>query len=136
MATPGEKRFWLLRRLCKVFTAGAWVVLGLVLVVTPVAVVRALMQQDQAALSEWLQYGVSGLLIFVNLIWLAQSIQVVLAIEENTRHGAYVLEKLTTLAQQIRDRLPNEGGAAVTAGVRPPRSDGPGAGPGRGQDVR
>jgi len=108
VTTPGEKRFWLLRRLCKVFTAGAWAVLGLVLVVTPVAVVRALLGQDQAALAEWIQYGVSGLLIFVNLIWLAQSIQVVLAIEENTRHGTYVLEKLTTLTQQIRDRLPLE----------------------------
>jgi uncharacterized membrane protein len=104
-----EKRFWLLRRLSKAFTAGAWVVLGLVLVVTPVAVARAVLQHDRESLIEWVQYGASGLLIFVNLIWLAQSIQVVLAIEENTRHTGYVLEKLASLVQQVRDRLP-EGG--------------------------
>jgi hypothetical protein len=120
MASPGEKKFWLLRRLSRGFTAGAWVVLALVLVVTPVAVARALMQHDQDSLIEWLQYGASGLLIFVNLIWLAQSIQVVVAIEENTRHTGYVLERLTTLAQQIRDRLPERGDEdhGPTAGPR------------------
>jgi hypothetical protein len=38
----------------------------------------------------------------------AQSIQAILAIEENTRHTSFVLEKLTTLVQQVRDRLPEE----------------------------
>ncbi len=121
MATSGEKKFWLLRRLAKGFNAAAWVVLALVLVVTPVAVARAVMQHDQDSLIEWLQYGASGLLIFVNLIWLAQSIQVVVAIEENTRHAGFVLEKLTTLAQQIRDRLPEGGGGGDSgAGGREP----------------
>jgi uncharacterized membrane protein len=106
-----ERRFWLLRRLSKGFTAGAWVVLAFVVVVTPVAVARAILQHDRDSLIEWLQYGASGLLIFVNLIWLAQSIQVVVAIEENTRHTGFVLEKLASLMQQVRDRLPDGHGA-------------------------
>jgi len=106
--TPGEKKFWLLRRLSKVFTVAAWVVLLLVVLVTPVAVARALIQGSHDEIVFWLSYAGSGLLIFVNLIWVAQSIQAILAIEENTRHSGYVLEKLTTLAQQIRDRLPAE----------------------------
>ncbi|MGH7681335.1 MAG: hypothetical protein ACRENN_05040 [Candidatus Eiseniibacteriota bacterium] len=106
MSTPGEKRFWLLRRLSRAFSVGAWVVLALVVVVTPVAVARAYLQQNHEELVFWLSYAGSGLLIFVNLIWVAQSIGAILAIEENTRHTGYVLEKLTTLAQQIRDRLP------------------------------
>ncbi len=44
----------------------------------------------------------------MNLLWIAQSIQVILAIEENTKQSTYVLEKLTTLAQQIRDRLADD----------------------------
>ena len=110
MASPGEKRFWLLRRLSKVFLVSAWIVLILVVVVTPVAVVRAVIQGNHDELIFWLSYAGSGLLIFVNLLWVAQSIQAILAIEENTRHTGYVLEKLTTLAQQIRDRLPQESG--------------------------
>ena len=110
MATPGEKRFWLLRRLSKVFLVIAWIVLILVVIVTPVAVVRAIIQGNHEELVFWLSYAGSGLLIFVNLLWVAQSIQAILAIEENTRHTGFVLEKLTTLAQQIRDRLPPEPG--------------------------
>ena len=131
MATPGEKRFWLLRRLSKVFLVIAWIVLILVAVVTPVAVVRAVIQGNHDELVFWLSYAGSGLLIFVNLLWVAQSIQAILAIEENTRHTGYVLEKLTTLAQQIRDRLPQESGTGSEGssgrggpGDRP----GPGAG--------
>ena len=129
MATPGEKKFWLLRRLSKVFMVAAWIVLILVILVTPVAVARALIQGSHDELIFWLSYAGSGLLIFVNLIWVAQSIQAILAIEENTRHSGYVLEKLTTLAQQIRDRLPaepdvgSEGGPGVG-------SNRPGAGTG------
>src|SRR5688572_6448943 len=100
-----EKRFWLLRRLAKVLTVGAWLVFGLVVLVTPVGVARGLIAQNQAEVWDWIKYGLSGGLIFINLLWIAQSIQVILAIEENTKQSTYVLEKLTTLAQQIRDRL-------------------------------
>ena len=99
-----KKRFWLLRRLAKALTVVAWVVFALVLLVTPVGVARALLSQDGADAFEWVKYGVSGLLIFVNLLFLAQSIQVILAIEENTKHASHVLEKLATLMQQIRDQ--------------------------------
>lgn len=108
-----RKRFWLLRRLAKVLTVTAWVVFALVLLVTPVGVARALFIQDWADAIEWVKYGVSGLLIFVNLLFVAQSIQVILAIEENTKRASLVLEKLTTLTQQIRDQ--EEGGAEPAA---------------------
>ena len=124
MSTPGEKRFWLLRRLSKVFLVIAWIVLTLVVLVTPVAVARALIQGSHEELVFWLSYAGSGLLIFVNLLWVAQSIQAILAIEENTRHTGYVLEKLTTLAQQIRDRMPVEPSEGSSGG----RPDQPGAG--------
>ena len=118
MAGPGDKKFWLLRRLARAFNVAAWIVLGLVVLVTPVAVARFLMQRNQEEVVFWLSYAASGLLIFINLIWVAQSIQVILAIEENTRHATFVLEKLTTLAQQIRDRLPDgEGTTGSDAGV-------------------
>ena len=131
MATPGEKRFWLLRRLSKGFLVAAWIVLILVLLVTPVAVARALLQGNHDELIFWLSYAGSGLLIFVNLLWVAQSIQAILAIEENTRHAGYVLEKLTTLAQQIRDRLPAEPGAGSEEGrTRNTASNRPGVGAG------
>lgn len=114
MASPGEKKFWLLRRLARAFNVAAWIVLGLVVLVTPVAVARFLLQHNQEEVVFWLSYAASGLLIFINLIWVAQSIQVILAIEENTRHATFVLEKLTTLTQQIRDRLPDgEGGGSM-----------------------
>jgi len=113
MASPGEKKFWLLRRLARAFNVAAWIVLGLVILVTPVAVARFLLQRNQEEVVFWLSYAASGLLIFINLIWVAQSIQVILAIEENTRHATFVLEKLTTLAQQIRDRLPDGEGASA-----------------------
>jgi hypothetical protein len=114
MSSPGEKKFWLLRRLARAFNVAAWIVLGLVVLVTPVAVARFLLQRNQDEVVFWLSYAASGLLIFINLIWVAQSIQVILAIEENTRHATFVLEKLTTLAQQIRDRLPDSEGAGST----------------------
>jgi uncharacterized membrane protein len=100
-----EKRFWLLRRLAKAMTIGAWLVFALVVVVTPVGIARSLVNGDRLELFEWLKYGASGGLIFVNLLWIAQSIQVILAIEENTKQSTYVLEKLTTLMQQMRDRV-------------------------------
>jgi len=114
MSSPGEKKFWLLRRLARAFNVAAWIVLGLVVLVTPVAVARFLLQRNQDEVVFWLSYAASGLLIFINLIWVAQSIQVILAIEENTCHATFVLEKLTTLAQQIRDRLPDGEGAGST----------------------
>lgn len=100
-----EKRFWLLRRLAKAMTIGAWLVFALIVVVTPVGVARSVVSGDRLELFEWLKYGASGGLIFVNLLWIAQSIQVILAIEENTKQSTYVLEKLTTLVQQVRDRI-------------------------------
>lgn len=105
MSMIPEKRFWLLRRLAKAMTIGAWLVFGLVIVVTPVGIARSLVNGDRLELFEWLKYGASGGLIFVNLLWIAQSIQVILAIEENTKQSTYVLEKLTTLTQQMRDRV-------------------------------
>jgi uncharacterized membrane protein len=105
MSMIPEKRFWLLRRLVKVMTVGAWLVLGLVLLVTPVGIARGLLSGNNVEVWDWIKYGASGGLIFINLLWVAQGIQVILAIEENTKHSTYVLEKLTTLAQQIRDRL-------------------------------
>ena len=107
MSSPGERRFWLLRRLSKAFSVAAWIVLILVVLVTPVAVARAVLQQNHDEMVFWLSYAASGLLIFINLIWVAQSIQVILASEENPRHATFVLEKLTTLTQQVRDRLPD-----------------------------
>ena len=52
-----------------------------------------------------LAYGASGGFIFIYLLYTAQWIQVILAVEENTKQATYVLEKLTTLTQQVRDRL-------------------------------
>jgi uncharacterized membrane protein len=127
MASPGEKKFWLLRRLARAFNVAAWIVLGLVVLVTPVAVARFLLQRNQDEVVFWLSYAASGLLIFINLIWVAQSIQVILAIEENTRHATFVLEKLTTLAQQIRDRLPDGEGAGSTGSDAGVGGLGPGA---------
>ena len=106
MQTTGEKRFWLLKRLSRAFSVAAWIVLTLVVLVTPVAVARAFFLRNMEEVWFWLTYAASGLLIFINLIWVAQSIQAILAIEENTRHTSFVLEKLTTLVQQVRDRLP------------------------------
>jgi len=127
MSSPGEKKFWLLRRLARAFNVAAWIVLGLVVLVTPVAVARFLLQRNQDEVVFWLSYAASGLLIFINLIWVAQSIQVILAIEENTRHATFVLEKLTTLAQQIRDRLPDSEGAGSTGSDAGVGGLGPGA---------
>lgn len=122
MAPTGEKRFWLLRRLSRAFSIAAWIVLVLVVLVTPVAVARAMLTRNNEELVFWLSYAASGLLIFINLIWIAQSIGAVLAIEENTRHAGYVLEKLTTLTQQIRDRLPEQPGEPTGEAAPPPPS--------------
>ena len=116
MSMIPEKRFWLLRRLARVLTFGAWIVFALVVLVTPVGIARGVVGGDTAEMIEWLKYGASGGLIFLNLLWIAQSIQVILAIEENTKQSTYVLEKLTTLAQQIRDRLGEEAERASEPG--------------------
>jgi hypothetical protein len=129
MSNPGQRHFWLLRRLSKAFMVAAWIVLILVVLITPVAVARALLQQNHEEMLFWLSYAGSGLLIFINLIWVAQSIQAILAIEENTRHSGFVLEKLTTLAQQIRDRMPERVGSdseePVGSGQEPRSRGGP-----------
>jgi uncharacterized membrane protein len=113
MATPTEKRFWLLRRLSKVMSVLAWVVLVIIALVVPVGFARAIMARSQEDFMAWLAYGVSGGFIFIYLLYMAQWIQVILAVEENTKQATYVLEKLTTLTQQVRDRL---GEPAETAG--------------------
>lgn len=100
-----ERRFWLLRRLSRVLSVLAWIVLGLVVVVVPVGLARGYLAGSGAEVTETLTYGASGLLVFIWLIYMAQWIQVILAIEENTKQQTYVLEKLATLTQQVRDRL-------------------------------
>jgi hypothetical protein len=105
MSAATEKRFWLLRRLSKVMSVGAWIVLVIVLLVTPVGFARAIIAGAPDEFMQWLGYAVSGIALFVWLLYNAQLIQVILALEENTKQTAYVLEKLTTLTQQVRDRL-------------------------------
>lgn len=100
-----ERRFWLLRRLGKILSAVAWVALALTVVITPVGIARALLSGATEEIWEWLKYGLSGGLLFLYGIFLAQSIEVVLAIEENSKQATFVLEKLTSLTQQVRDRL-------------------------------
>jgi uncharacterized membrane protein len=100
-----ERRFWLLRRLGKILSAVAWIALGLTVVITPVGIARAVLGGATEEIWEWLKYGLSGGLFFLYGVFLAQSIEVVLAIEENTKQATFVLEKLTSLTQQVRDRL-------------------------------
>jgi hypothetical protein len=128
MTMVPKKRFWLLRRLAKSLTVTAWIVFALVVLVTPVGVARALLSQDGAEAFEWVKYGVSGLLIFVNLLFVAQSIQVILAIEENTKHTSLVLEKLTTLTQQIRDQREERAEEVAAAAMGGEREVDPGGG--------
>src|SRR5882672_4771358 len=105
MAAPTEKRFWLLRRLSRVMSVLAWVVLVLIALVVPVGFARAIVARSPEDFMQTLAYGVSGGFIFIYLLYMAQWIQVILAVEENTKQTTYVLEKLTTLMQQVRDRL-------------------------------
>ncbi len=105
MAPSTEKRFWLLRRLSKVMSILAWVVLVIIALVVPVKFAMAIMARSQEDFMATLAYGVSGGFIFIYLLYMAQWIQVILAVEENTKQATYVLEKLTTLTQQVRDRL-------------------------------
>jgi uncharacterized membrane protein len=100
-----ERRFWLLRRLCKVLSALGWVALGLTILITPVGIARAMLSGSTSEIWDWVKYGASGGLFFLYVVFLAQSIEVVLAVEENTKQSTFVLEKLTTLMQQVRDRL-------------------------------
>jgi len=105
MSMATEKRFWLLRRLSKLMSVLAWVVLVVVALVVPVGVARALVGRSLEDLLQTLAYGASGAFIFIYLLYTAQWIQVILAVEENTKQSTYVLEKLTTLMQQVRDRM-------------------------------
>ena len=100
-----ERRFWLLRRLCKVLSVVGWVALGLTILITPVGIARAVLSGNSPEIWDWVRYGASGVVFFLYVVFVAQSIEVVLAVEENTKHSAFVLEKLTTLMQQVRDRL-------------------------------
>src|SRR3989442_1513237 len=105
MGLSSEKRFWLLRRLSKVMSVLAWIVLVIVALVVPVGLARSIVARSMEDLLQTLTYGVSGGFIFIYLLYTAQWIQVILAVEENTKQATYVLEKLTTLTQQVRDRL-------------------------------
>ena len=105
MAPASEKRFWLLRRLSKVMSVLAWIVLVIVALVVPVGLARSIVARSLEDLLQTLTYGVSGGFIFIYLLYTAQWIQVILAVEDNTKQTTYVLEKLTTLTQQIRDRI-------------------------------
>ena len=125
-----ERRFWLLRRLSRLMGILAWVVLALVVLVVPVGTARALIGQSWDELIETLGYGVSGLGLFIMLLYMAQWIQVILALEENTRHGTFVLEKLATLTQQVRDRVGalEEAGTGAREAREQTQSPGPGSG--------
>ena len=105
MAWLPERRFWLLRRLCKALSVVGWIALGLTILITPVGIARAILGGSSEEIWDWVKYGASGGLFFLYVVFLAQSIEVILAIEENTKHSGFVLEKLTTLTQQVRDRL-------------------------------
>ena len=105
MVAATEKRFWLLRRLSKVMSVLAWIVLVIIALVVPVGLARAIVTRSPESLMNVVTYGVSGGFIFIYLLYTAQWIQVILAVEENTKQATYVLEKLTTLTQQVRDRL-------------------------------
>ena len=105
MAPSSEKRFWLLRRLSKVMSVLAWIVLVIVALVVPVGLARSIVARSLEDLVQTLAYGASGGFIFIYLLYTAQWIQVILAVEDNTKQTTYVLEKLTTLTQQIRDRI-------------------------------
>lgn len=116
-----ERRFWLLRRLSKVLSILAWVVLVLIALVVPVGLARAILVRSLEEALQTLGYGASGAIIFIYLLYMAQWIQVMLAIEENTKQAAFVLEKLTTLTQQVRDRLAEtEGDLGSRAGSARP----------------
>ena len=105
MPPSTEKRFWLLRRLSKVMSIMAWVVLVIVALAVPIGFARAIVSRSPDDFVYMLGYAASGVFIFIYLLYTAQWIQVILALEENTKHATYVLEKLTTLTQQVRDRL-------------------------------
>ena len=105
MSMPTEKRFWLLRRLTRLMNILAWVVLVLVALVVPVGLARAILGRSLEDLLQTMAYGASGGFVFIYLLYTSQWIQVILAVEENTKQSTYVLEKLTTLMQQVRDRL-------------------------------
>jgi hypothetical protein len=77
----------------------------IVALVVPVGLARAIMARNPDEFMQVLAYGASGGFIFIYLLYTAQWIQVILAVEENTKQATYVLEKLTTLTQQVRDRL-------------------------------
>lgn len=105
MGPSSEKRFWLLRRLSKVMSVLAWIVLVIVALVVPVGLARSIVARSLEDLLQTLAYGLSGGFIFIYLLYTAQWIQVILAVEDNTKQTTYVLEKLTTLTQQIRDQI-------------------------------
>ncbi len=105
MALSTEKRFWLLRRLSTLMSVLAWIVLVIIALVVPVGLARSIIGRSLEDFLQTLAYGASGGFIFIYLLYTAQWIQVILAVEENTKQATYVLEKLTTLTQQIRDRL-------------------------------
>jgi uncharacterized membrane protein len=105
MGPSSEKRFWLLRRLSKVMSVLAWIVLVIVALVVPVGLARSIVARSLEDLLQTMAYGLSGGFIFIYLLYTAQWIQVILAVEDNTKQTTYVLEKLTTLTQQIRDQI-------------------------------
>lgn len=120
-----ERRFWLLRRLCKVLSVVGWVALGLTVLITPVGIARAILGGSSEEIWDWVKYGASGGLFFLYVVFAAQAIEVILAIEENTKHAGFVLEKLTTLTQQVRDRLGDLAERPAAADSEPARLEEP-----------
>ncbi|HEY7728850.1 MAG TPA: hypothetical protein VID50_10400, partial [Candidatus Eisenbacteria bacterium] len=76
-----ERRFWLLRRISRVLSVLAWIVLTLVVLVVPVGIARGLLTRSGTEVADSLKYGASGLILFIWLLYMAQWIQVILAIE-------------------------------------------------------
>jgi len=118
-----DRRFGLLRGLCKVLVVVAWAALGLTILIAPVGLARAVLGGVSEEIWDWVRYGLSGIVFFLYGLLLAQAIRVVLAIEENTRQATLVLEKLTTLTQQVRDRVGAAGGPDASPGGTPGQSD-------------
>ncbi len=92
-----QDKFWLLRRVSTLLKFAAWFVLGAGLLVAVVGVLLLLARGGGAVvIVQALGYVVTLALLFVYLLSLSEWIQVMLDIEENTRHSTVVLRELVS----------------------------------------